>query len=47
MTHMTKKQVGEKRIYLVYTFHTTIYHQRISGQELKQGGNLEAEANAE
>jgi len=31
---MTKKQVGEERVYLVY-FHA-VHHQRKSGLELKQ-----------
>ena len=33
---MTKKQVGEKRVYSTYTFHTAVHHQRKSGLELKQ-----------
>jgi hypothetical protein len=33
---MTKKQVGEERVYSAYTFHIAVNHQRISGLELKQ-----------
>jgi hypothetical protein len=33
---MTKKQVGEERVYSTYTFHIAIDHQRKSGLELKQ-----------
>jgi hypothetical protein len=33
---MTKKQVGEERVYSVYIFHTAVHHQRKSGLELKQ-----------
>ena len=33
---MTKKQVGEERVYSVYTLHVAVHHQRISGLELKQ-----------
>jgi hypothetical protein len=33
---MTKKQVGEERVYSAYIFHITINHQRMSGLELKQ-----------
>ena len=33
---MTKKQVGEERVYSVYTFHIAVDHQRMSGLELKQ-----------
>ena len=33
---MTKKQVGEERVYSAYTFHVAVHHQRISGLELKQ-----------
>jgi hypothetical protein len=33
---MTKKQVGEERVYSAYTFHIAVDHQRISGLELKQ-----------
>jgi hypothetical protein len=33
---MTKKQVGEERVYSSYTFHTAVHHQRKSGLELKQ-----------
>jgi hypothetical protein len=33
---MTKKQVGEERVYSAYTFHIAVNHQRMSGLELKQ-----------
>jgi hypothetical protein len=33
---MTKKQVGEERVYSAYIFHIAVYHQRKSGLELKQ-----------
>jgi hypothetical protein len=33
---MTKKQVGEERVYSAYTLHTAVHHQRKSGLELKQ-----------
>jgi hypothetical protein len=33
---MTKKQVGEERVYSAYTFHIAVDHQRMSGLELKQ-----------
>jgi hypothetical protein len=33
---MTKKQVGEERVYSAYTFHIAGHHQRKSGLELKQ-----------
>jgi hypothetical protein len=33
---MTKKQVGEERVYSAYTFHIAVHHQRMSGLELKQ-----------
>jgi hypothetical protein len=33
---MTKKQVGEERVYSAYTFHIAVHYQRKSGQELKQ-----------
>jgi hypothetical protein len=36
---MTKKQVGEERVYEAYTF--TLLYQRKSGLELKQGRNQE------
>jgi hypothetical protein len=38
---MTKKQVGEERVYSVYIFHTAVHHQRKSGLELKQGKEQE------
>jgi hypothetical protein len=33
---MTKKQVGEERVYSAYIFHIAVNHQRMSGLELKQ-----------
>ena len=33
---MTKKQVGEERVYSAYTFHIAVDHQRTLGLELKQ-----------
>jgi hypothetical protein len=33
---MTKKQVGEERVYSAYIFHAAVHHQRKSGLELKQ-----------
>jgi hypothetical protein len=33
---MTKKQVGEERVYSAYIFHIAVDHQRKSGLELKQ-----------
>jgi hypothetical protein len=33
---MTKKQIGEERVYSAYTFHIAVHHQRMSGLELKQ-----------
>jgi hypothetical protein len=33
---MTKKQVGEERVYSAYTFHIAFDHQRKSGLGLKQ-----------
>jgi hypothetical protein len=33
---MTKKQVGEERVYAAYTFHIAVHYQRKSGLELKQ-----------
>jgi hypothetical protein len=38
---MTKKQVGEERVYSAYTFHIAVNHQRMSGLELKQVKNQE------
>ena len=40
---VTKKKIGEERVY----FHIAVHHQKKSGQELKQGRNLEAGADAE
>jgi hypothetical protein len=33
---MTKKQVGEERVYSAYTSHIAVNYQRMSGLELKQ-----------
>ena len=33
---MTKKQVGEERVYSAYTFHIAVDHHMMSGMELKQ-----------
>jgi hypothetical protein len=33
---VTKKQVGEERVYSAYTFHIAVHHQRKSGLELMQ-----------
>jgi hypothetical protein len=38
---MTKKQVGDERVYSAYTFHTAVHHKRKSGLELKQGKEQE------
>jgi hypothetical protein len=35
-TIVTKKQVRYKRLYLDYTFHIAVEHQKMSGLELKQ-----------
>jgi hypothetical protein len=45
-----KKQVGLETVYLAYTslnFYVAVHHGRKSGQECKQGRNLEAAADAE
>jgi hypothetical protein len=44
---VTKTQVREQRVYSGYTSHIAVDHQRKSGQELKQGRNLEAGVDAE
>jgi hypothetical protein len=44
---MTKKQVGEERVYSVYTSTLLFITKRKSRQELTQGRNLEAGADAE
>ena len=41
---MAKQQVGEERVYSAYTSRLLFHHQRKSGQELKQGRNLEVGA---
>jgi hypothetical protein len=33
---MSKKQVGEERVYSAYIFHIAVNHQRMSGLELRQ-----------
>ena len=38
---MTKKQVGEERVYSASTFHIAVHHQRKSGLEFKQGRKQE------
>jgi hypothetical protein len=43
---MTKKEVGEERVYSAYAFHTAVYHQRKSGLELKQVRKQELMAEA-
>jgi hypothetical protein len=43
---MTKKQVGEERVYSSYTSHIAVHHQRRSGQELKQVKEAGADAEA-
>jgi hypothetical protein len=42
---MTKKHTGEEKLFDLH-FHIANYHQRKSGQEPRQGRNLEAGANA-
>jgi hypothetical protein len=43
---MTKKQIGEERVYSAYTSHIAVHHQRKSELELKQArkppGSMEA-----
>jgi len=43
---MTKANWGGKGVF-ISNFHITVHHQRKSGQEFKQGRNLEAGADAE
>jgi hypothetical protein len=43
---MIKETRGEKGLFSLH-FHTTVHHQRKSGQEVKQGQNLEAGADEE
>jgi hypothetical protein len=38
---MTKKQVGEERVYSAYTSHTAVDHQRKSGLELTEARKQE------
>jgi hypothetical protein len=33
---MTKKQIGEERVYSAYIFYIAVHHQKKSGLELKQ-----------
>ena len=47
MKHSDKKQVGQERVLFSLCFHITVHHWRKSGQELKQGQNLETGAGAE
>jgi hypothetical protein len=42
MKHYYQNQVVEERVYLVYTFHNTVHHQKKPEQDLKQGRNLRA-----
>jgi hypothetical protein len=45
---LTKKQLGEEPIYSASLyFHIAVHHQRKTGQDLTQGRNLEAGADAE
>jgi hypothetical protein len=44
---MTEKQVGEEKDLFSLYFHIVVLHQRKSGQEVTQGRNLKAEADAE
>ena len=44
--HDQEASWGEKGLFSLH-FHTAVHHQRTSGQELTQGSNLEAEADAE
>ena len=46
MTHHNQKELKKGRTCLVYTS-TIVYHPRKSGQELTQGRNLKAGADAE
>jgi hypothetical protein len=41
---MTKKPVGEERVYLAYTFHRAVNHQRKSGTQAGQEAGADAEA---
>ena len=45
--HHDPKQVVEEKDLLGLHLHITVHHQRKLGQELKQGRNLEAEADAD
>ena len=45
MKHHSQNKLGQERVYL--HFHISGHHQRKSGQELEQGRNLEAGADAE
>ena len=46
MNTMTSEQVEEEGVYLVYAY-SFVHHQKKPGQQLKQGRNLEARADAE
>ena len=46
-SNMTRKQIGEERVYLVYISITLFITKESPGQELKQGRNLEVGADAE
>ena len=46
MKHHNQRNLGEKSLFGLH-FYITVYHQRKSGQERKQGKNLEARADAE
>jgi len=44
---VTKRQVGEERVYLAYTSKYIVHHRKKSGQKFKQDWNLEGEVDAE
>ena len=46
MEHYDQSNLGREGLFGLH-FHTVVYHWRRSGQELKQGRNLEAGAEAE
>jgi hypothetical protein len=47
MKHHEQKQLGEEMVYLAYTSIGNAHYRRKSGQELKQGRNLDAGDDAE
>ena len=47
MKHHDQKASWERKRFIQLHFHIAIYHQKKSGQKLKQGRNLEAGADAE